>query len=148
MKKNGQRMVVPFKWSNFGLTFRLNTKKLHQNLVQIPRVHLAGGEVEEVAGEYEGKKGAASTFSPMHVYNITLKEGGEIPLEPPSHFNTAFIVIDGEVLVNGKTSVQKDQFVLMENKADDNFTLKGLEQHSKVLLLSGNPLKEPVAPLS
>jgi hypothetical protein len=36
-----------------------------------------------VAGEYEGKKGAASTFSPMHVYNITLKEGGEIPLGPP-----------------------------------------------------------------
>lgn len=55
------------------------------------------------------------------------------------------MVIEGSILVNGETTVNKDQFVLMENNVRDSFTLKGIEENSKVLLLSGQPLNEPVA---
>ena len=34
-----------------------------------------GGFVEVIAGAYQGVKGAASTFSPMEVYNIKLTAG-------------------------------------------------------------------------
>lgn len=110
----------------------------------IPKVKLPGnkGYVDVIAGLYKNTKGAARTFSPMHVYNVHLEENGTADFSFPEEYSTAFLVIEGEVTLNNKDVVPQDHFILMQNKGTD-FVLRA-NKESVVLMLSGEPLKEPM----
>jgi redox-sensitive bicupin YhaK (pirin superfamily) len=112
---------------------------------QMELVELAnkGGKVEIIAGEYQGVKGPAFTFSPVSMLNVKLNEAGEASFNFPAAYNTALLVIDGEIEVNGESIVPVNYFVLFENKGE-TFHIKSLAQ-STVLILSGEPLNEPIA---
>lgn len=102
-----------------------------------------GGTIEIIAGEYQGQKGSASTFSPVHLMNARLKKGGKASFDFPAHYNTALLVIEGSVRVNDQEDVPADHFVLFANDGS-SFTLAGNE-NTTVLVLSGEPLNEPIA---
>ena len=102
-----------------------------------------GGKVEIIAGEYQGIKGPANTFTPITMLNVKLNFNGDAEFNFPVHFNTALLVVDGEILVNGNAVVLVDHFVLFENEGEQ-FTIKGLKD-STVLVLSGEPINEPIA---
>lgn len=63
----------------------------------------------------------------------------------PADYNTALLIIDGSVKVNGDTTIQKGQFVLFENDGNSQIKLEALKENTKVLVLSGAPLNEPIA---
>lgn len=102
------------------------------------------GFIELIAGEYQGKKGPATTFSPVHLMNAKLKKGGKADFSFPANFNTAALVIEGNILVNGEEKVTTDHFVLFENEGED-FTIEASE-NAIVLIISGEPLNEPIFP--
>jgi redox-sensitive bicupin YhaK (pirin superfamily) len=102
-----------------------------------------GGKVEIIAGEYRGVKGPASTFTPISMLNLKLNENGEADFTFPAHFNTALLVLEGEIQVNGDAVVAVDHFVLFENEGE-RFKINGVHE-SKVLVLSGEPINEPIA---
>ncbi len=100
------------------------------------------GVVEVIAGEYNGVKGPASTFTPMHVYNARLAKGAKLELNFPANYNTGILVVDGNANINGE-NVAVDHFVLFNNDGEginidtnDNVVL---------LILSGEPINEPIA---
>ncbi|MBU4537674.1 MAG: pirin family protein [Weeksellaceae bacterium] len=102
------------------------------------------GLIEVIAGDYNGEKGPASTFSPVNLMNAKLKKDGKADFSFPAGFNTAALVIEGSVLVNGEEKVPTDHFVLFENEGE-NFTVEANED-SIVLIISGQPLNEPIFP--
>jgi redox-sensitive bicupin YhaK (pirin superfamily) len=101
------------------------------------------GIIEVIAGEYDGTSGAASTFTPINVYNAKLKQGGEAIFSFPDDYNTGFLVIEGKVTVNGLESVSENQFIYFAHDGAD-IHLQALES-SIVLILSGEPINEPIA---
>lgn len=100
------------------------------------------GFIELIAGEYQGEKGPATTFSPVHLMNAKLKKGGKADFNFPANFNTAALVIEGNIIVNGEENAPTDHFVLFENEGE-NFTIEASED-AVVLIISGEPLKEPI----
>jgi redox-sensitive bicupin YhaK (pirin superfamily) len=102
-----------------------------------------GGKVEIIAGEHQGVKGPANTFTPISMLNAKLSENGNAVFNFPAHYNTALLVIDGEIQVNETAVVPADHFLLFENEGEQ-FTIKGLKD-STVLVLSGEPINEPIA---
>ncbi len=102
------------------------------------------GLVEIIAGEYNGEKGPANTFSPVNLMNAKLKSGGKAQFSFPANFNTAALVVEGSITVNGEEKVPTDHFVLFENEGE-TFTIEANED-SVVLILSGEPLNEPIFP--
>lgn len=102
------------------------------------------GFIEVIAGDYNGEKGPASTFSPVNLMNAKLKRDGKADFSFPAGFNTAALVIEGSVVVNGGEKVPTDHFVLFENEGE-NFTLEATED-SVILVISGEPLNEPIYP--
>lgn len=98
--------------------------------------------VEVIAGEYNGAKGPASTFTPMHVYNVKMKKGASAIMNLPSHYNTGFLVIEGNVTMND-SSVATDHFVLFKNDGEE-IIIEAMED-AVVLVLSGEPINEPIA---
>ncbi len=100
------------------------------------------GEVEIIAGELNGMKGPASTFSPIQVYNARLKKDAKLSLHLPLNYNTGLLVIEGVVKVNGETAPE-DHFILMNNDGE-NFEIVASED-AVILVLSGEPIDEPIA---
>lgn len=102
------------------------------------------GLIEIIAGEYQGNKGPAFTFTPVHMMNAKLKAGGKAEFNFPAHFNTAALVIEGNVVINGEQNIPVNHFVLFENKGE-TFTIEAAED-SIVLIISGEPINEPIYP--
>ena len=102
------------------------------------------GFIEVIAGEFNGEKGPATTFSPVNLMNAKLKSGGKAEFSFPANFNTAALVIEGNIIVNGEEKVPTDHLVLFQNEGE-TFTIEAAED-SIVLILSGEPLNEPIYP--
>lgn len=102
------------------------------------------GFVEIIAGEFQGEKGPAQTFSPVNLMNAKLKNGGTAEFSFPAGFNTGALVIEGHITVNGEDKVATDHFVLFENEGE-TFTVTANED-SVILIISGEPLNEPIFP--
>lgn len=101
------------------------------------------GNIEVIAGEYKGVVGTASTFTPIHMFNAKLKKGAKSNFSFPADFNTALLVVEGSIVVNGKGKAPTDHFVLMDNDGED-FEVEATED-ALVLVLSGQPINEPIA---
>ena len=144
-KKGGDFQMVQL-WVNLPAKDKMSTPK-YQAIKNdsIPRYHVEnnGGEIEVIAGEYKGIKGAAATFTPMNMLNLKLKSNAEASFSFPSNFNTAMLVIEGSIQVNDKDVAPTDHFILMSNDGED-FTVKATDD-AIVLLLSAAPIGEPIA---
>lgn len=101
-----------------------------------------GGFVEVIAGEYNSVKGPASTFTPMHVYNLRLKKGATVELSLPASYNTGMLMVDGTALIN-ETTAPADHFVLFRN--DGEQISVSASEDAVILVLSGEPINEPIA---
>jgi redox-sensitive bicupin YhaK (pirin superfamily) len=130
-------------WVNLPRTHKMTAPRYQELTASaMTRVPIENGEVEIIAGEYNGKKGPALTFSPVNLLNLHLREKARCPVEFPQHFNTAMLVIKGSILVNGQAA-SSDQLVLLKNDGEE-IEVESKEQ-SIVLVLSGEPLNEPIS---
>lgn len=112
---------------------------------EIPRYQLEndGGTIEVIAGAYHGVKGAASTFTPVHLLNARLNSGATANFEFPASYNTLLLVIEGNITVNGEEKVPTDHLLLFENEGE-TFAISA-DENAVVLVLSGEPIREPIA---
>ncbi|MNY33652.1 hypothetical protein D3C86_1679390 [compost metagenome] len=141
-KTGGDFQMVQL-WVNLPAKDKMSTPK-YQAIAnnEQTKVKLDQGEIEVIAGEYQGNKGPASTFTPMHVMNAKLEAGGKASFSFPAHYNTAMIVIEGNVLINGKDNAPTDHFVLFGNEVEE-FNVQALD-NAVVLIMSGEPILEPI----
>jgi quercetin 2,3-dioxygenase len=115
----------------------------YQNILSrdIPVVPLEDGqgEVRVIAGEFAGKRGPAKTFTPVHVWDLRLKQRAR--LQVPEGFTTALVVLQGSVRVNGSLA-EAATFALLDRVGT------GIELESTagstILVLSGQPIDEPI----
>jgi redox-sensitive bicupin YhaK (pirin superfamily) len=118
----------------------------YQNLLDadIPNIILADqvGQLRVIAGEYAGQHGPAMTFSPIQVWDIRLNSGKQLTLNVTEGHSCAVVVLDGTVEVNADTVLRGPQLALLDGAG----TQVQIEASSdaKVLLLSGEPLNEPI----
>lgn len=110
----------------------------------IPQVSLpkGSGTLRVIAGEYAGSRGPARTFSPLHVWDMRLNQGGVAELDVPDGWNTAVIVMQGTVMVNGDAVVREAQMAVLD-KAGTRVTLEA-NNDAILLFLSGEPIDEPI----
>ncbi len=101
------------------------------------------GEIEIIAGDYNGNKGPASTFSPVNMFNVRLKKGAKTKLSFPSTYTTALLMVEGDAKINGETEAPQDHFVMFGNDGE-SFTMEA-STDTIILVLSGEPLNEPIA---
>ena len=112
---------------------------------EIPSVALAdgAGRVRVIAGEFDGHRGPARTFTAIDVWDVRLDAGKAATFSLPEGRTLALVVLKGTVLVNGSAVTREAQMVSL---ARDGRDVK-LEANTDatVLLLSGEPIDEPIA---
>lgn len=101
------------------------------------------GIIEVIAGEYKGVKCPAKTFSPVSLMNAKLAKNGKAEFSFPASRTTALMAVEGDFLVNG-VKLPEAHFLKFSHVGTD-FTVEGLSETNTLLILSGEPLNEPIA---
>lgn len=111
----------------------------------IPEIALPGdaGSVRVIAGEFHGQPGPARTHTPMQVWDVRLNRDGQARLSLPEGWSGAVAVLEGTVLVND-TAVARDADLTILDRDGAEVVLEA-NNDARLLLLSGEPIGEPVA---
>ena len=110
----------------------------------IPTVNLpnGAGTVRVIAGDYDGHKGPARTFTPIDVWDVRLKARRNATFTPPEGHAPIVVVLAGEVEVNGTETAREAEVVLFDRNGGA-VTIEA-STDTKMLILSGAPINEPV----
>ena len=108
----------------------------------IPVVALPkGGQVRVIAGELDGARGPAHTFTPMTMLDARLKAGDTLSAAFPAAFNALAVVAEGHARV-GKTTAGAGELVLFAN--DGERIEVTADEPTHLVVLAGEPLNEPI----
>ncbi|MDC7690672.1 pirin family protein [Vogesella indigofera] len=114
---------------------------LNQDIPALPLPQEAGS-VRLIAGGFAGHVGPARTFSAMDVWDVRLHKNRQANLPLHNGRSAAIIVLRGLVRLGGSI-VGDGQWALLGPNGDDAQIEADVD--SSLLLLSGEPLNEPIA---
>ena len=144
--KSGGMFDMVQLWVNLPAKHKMDTPA-YQAIVDadIPHVTLPNhaGVMRIIGGTHGEIKGAAHTFSPMTVADIRLNAHAAFDLTVPSGWNTILVVLHGTVTIADQ-KFSSAQSVLLEQEGTQ-VRLQAHEEETLVLLLSGEPLNEPIS---
>jgi quercetin 2,3-dioxygenase len=121
------------------------------------------GTVRLIAGEFNGIKGAASTFSPVQMWDVSLPTANVVvDLPYPAKYNCIIFCRRGSVeIISGKddnddgssssskklksSTLGPQDVALMHYDGSSTLRLKVKERNSSIMILGGEPLNEPIA---
>jgi redox-sensitive bicupin YhaK (pirin superfamily) len=144
-KKGGVIQMVQL-WVNLPAKYKMTPAKyqaIEKDMMGRVLLKDKKSAVEIIAGNYNGTKGPATTFSPVHLFNAKMKQSSEAKFSFSTESNTGMLVVEGEVKVNGSMVAPEDNFILFGHDGEDIVLEAGKE--SVILVLSGDPINEPVA---
>lgn len=110
----------------------------------IPVVSLPGGagRARIIAGAYRGVRGPARTFTPINLWDISLKADADLTLDLPAGHTAMVVVLTGHVTINDGHAAGEAELVLFDRKGED------VDIHADgdatLLILTGEPIHEPI----
>jgi redox-sensitive bicupin YhaK (pirin superfamily) len=143
--KNGGTLQMVQLWVNLPAKEK-SAPAGYQTLLagQIPNVALpdGAGTVRVIAGEFDGQKGAAKTFTPINVWDVNLRAGKSAELTLPDGHTTMFLVLTGAVTINRQREAREgDLAVFARSGVGINVAAKN---DATLLMMSGAPIDEPI----
>ncbi len=110
---------------------------------QIPELILRDniGRVRVIAGEFDGCKGPAQTHTPIHVWDMRFSSAQEFDIPVPEFHTCLLVVLDGEIHTQGNKLFPAE--VAMFERSGNTIGIDSARD-AKVLLLTGQPLNEPI----
>ena len=107
----------------------------------IPTVGLEGGKARIIAGELDGVRGPARTFTPVNLWDVRLDADAEVSLPLPAGHNAMIAVLSGHVTI-GETGVGEAEIARFSTEGE-GVTLRA-DGDSMLLVMTGEPIDEPV----
>jgi quercetin 2,3-dioxygenase len=142
--RNGGTLEMVQLWVNLPARDKMSAPG-YQHLAQadIPEVPLANdaGRLRVIAGDYDGRRGAAKTFTPVDVWDVRLRAGHDAAFALQRGRTAAMVVLRGDVTVNGEAA-SGPRLVVLEREGEE--VLVEATSDATLLILSGEPLQEPV----
>lgn len=143
--KEGGLFEMVQLWVNLPAKDKMTTPKYQAiKSADIPVVALPNdaGSVRVIAGELLGAKGSANTFSPINMWDATMNANSTYRFAVPESHNVVILVLDGTIQVGDNAIARRGELVTFERGGAD--VLIESNNESKILILTGEPLNEPI----
>lgn len=133
-------------WVNLPAKYK-STPPAYQDIRSnnIPEIQLADdkGKIRIIAGEMNGVKGPANTFTRINIFDAHAKADASFNLKVVDGDHTTLLVLKGTVLINDDKTAREGEMLIFDNSGETIHIQTNNETH--LLLLSGEPITEPVA---
>ena len=144
--RRGGTLEMVQLWVNLPAEFKMSAPT-YQTILdrQIPSVSLpdGAGTMRVIAGEFQGVKGPANTFTPINLWELRLKTYQRAEFMVPRGFTTALFVLRGEVaLADSERAAATDLALLTREGEQVHIEAR---DESTLLVLNGAAIDEPVA---
>ncbi len=105
-----------------------------------------GVSVTVIAGESHGVQGAVQrqTTAPLYL-DVHLPAGGRFEQPLPAGHNAFIYVYRGQISIAGQPVPVQRMAILANDAAADGVVIEAEEGEARVLLIAGQPLREPIA---
>jgi hypothetical protein len=107
----------------------------------IGEVRLEGGRARIIAGEFEGTKGPASTFTPINLWDVRLEADADVTLPLPEGHTTLVAVLSGHITIGGQGVGEAEIARFSRDGEGVTITADG---DAMLLVMTGEPIDEPV----
>lgn len=144
--KTGGLFEMVQLWVNLPKADKMTTPRYQAiEAAAFPQLSLdeSGSELRVIAGIFADQQGPAMTYSPVNVWDVSLKSKQSHDFYIPAGHNSLLVVLDGQVRVNTSNEVTDHSVVLFANDADPHIHIEALGD-AKFLILTGQPLNEPI----
>jgi redox-sensitive bicupin YhaK (pirin superfamily) len=143
--KSGGELEMVQLWVNLPARHKM-TRPGYQSLgrEEIPTITLPkeAGTVRIIAGEFNGAKGPAKTFTAMNVWDLSLTRNSYSNFSLAEGWGVALVVLHGSIQVNGGPEAHEGEMVVLDREGQ-HLTIEA-NSDAKLLLLSGEPIDEPI----
>ncbi len=143
-KRGGPFEMVQL-WVNLPAKDKLSQPS-YQGIVsnQIPEVKLAdgAGTARLIAGSLNGQRGPARTFTPINMWDLRLNTQQSIELPVDEGHTALLVLLKGSVTLAGGVELKPAEAALFER--DGAQIQIESAQNVRALLLSGEPINEPI----
>lgn len=96
-----------------------------------------------VAGTYENLKSTIPTQSPVNAYTLEIAAGSEISISFPEDHNAFLYLLEGELNLTGYGKMETLHAAILNQDGDGIHLIA--HKMVRALLMSGAPIKEPIA---
>ncbi len=143
--RRGGRFEVLQLWVNLPAQSKMSAPRYQTLLARdIPVVSLpdVGGSVRVIAGEFDGKKGPAQTFTPINLLDVRLHAGRRLQLNLRDGYTGALFVLKGGVKVNDDEAARETELVVFERGGDE--VVIEATSDAAIFVMNGEPIDEPI----
>ncbi|HEU4419782.1 MAG TPA: pirin-like C-terminal cupin domain-containing protein, partial [Planctomycetota bacterium] len=111
---------------------------------QIPKVALpdAAGTLRVIAGNFRGTKGPARTFTPIDLWDVSLRATRSVELPLPAGHTAMLLVQSGAVRLDSGKETKAMEMAFLQRDGDSVKVEAATD--ARLLVLSGEPIREPV----
>ena len=144
-ERGGVQEIVQL-WVNLPKAHKMNQPEyIPLQAEDTPVLALDGGriKVRVVAGAFKQVQGPIKTPTPVLALRIEMEAGATYAFPIPEHYNAFLYLLDGSLQVEGYGLVDGHHLVLL-NQDGEGCTVTASAK-TRLLLLAGEPLHEPVA---
>ena len=147
VKKGGDLEGIQL-WLNLPAKYKMITPAYqHSKSDEMPIIKDASGNIKlkVVAGEQQKKFGKIKTQTSVNVFMIEANGKGDLEIDIPTTHESCVYLLDGEVKINNEETLIKGESQMAVFNTDGNTVKIETTKLSKLIVISGEPIKEKVA---
>jgi len=143
-QKGGTLEMVQL-WVNLPARLKMSPPR-YQTLLdaRIPAVPLpkGSGALRVIAGDFQGARGPAQTFTPVNLWDLRLRAGERVELPVADGHTTALLVLSGVARLDESARAGAAELAVFDPSGEA--IAVQADGDLKALVLSGEPIDEPV----
>jgi redox-sensitive bicupin YhaK (pirin superfamily) len=133
-------------WVNLPARYKMDAPHYQSiGYTRIPAVKLDdhGSVLRIIAGDFQGHKGPARTYTPVNLWDLRLSAGQSVELDLAEDYSTILFALKGSVEIN-RSALLNDVELAFFERTGTRLTLTA-RTNSILLLMNGKPIDEPIA---